>query len=194
MTKNFMEDSNLTREELEELYYEEINMFKEEVIDQEENFNKYRVQLQEVEFTTYMTDQEVRYSIKYALDLLELLRKRFIEDGITKEVLEKWEQEAELERKDKLTFLREWRMWDKLVDDTFRDLLIKIQECKRVGGAYAMLLALPKLKSAIYAVYEKIVEDFEDKTLQNIAGFFLVRAIMYMNSEAEEKNSQDSTH
>ena len=40
MAKDFMEDSNLTREELEELYYEEIDMFKEEVIDQEENFNK----------------------------------------------------------------------------------------------------------------------------------------------------------
>ena len=57
-------------------------------------------------------------------------------------------------------------------------------ECvQRVGGAWAMILARPMLINAICAVYEQLVDKFDDDEMYLISGFFLLRAIMKMRGE-----------
>jgi len=61
-------------------------------------------------------------------------------------------------------------------------LFAQIDMTRRVGGAYAIILANPGLISAICAVYEQLVDRFEDEEMYDLSGYFLLRAIMKMNS------------
>lgn len=61
-------------------------------------------------------------------------------------------------------------------------LIAQIDTTRRVGGAYAILISNPGLIGAICAVYEQLVDRFDDDEMYDLSGYFLLRAIMKMNS------------
>ena len=67
-------------------------------------------------------------------------------------------------------------------------ILHKVANMRRVGGAYWMLLSRPGLISAIYAVYDRIVDNFDDENIYIQSIYFLLRAIMKVRSEEIDKD------
>lgn len=136
-----------------------------------------------------MTDEEVRLSAEFAIDLLEEL-KRINNNGIKRNVYE--EIMGEMEREEESNIFRVIGIWNKISPEEMAKLFTKINMVRRVGGAYAILIANPRLISAICAVYEQLVDRFEDEEMYNLSGYFLLRAIMKMNSsECEDETEQE---
>ena len=79
-------------------------------------------------------------------------------------------------------------IWNSIKTEQLLELISKLDRVRRVGGAWAMLIANPCLISAIYAVYDRIVDSFDNDDLYMQSVFFLMRAVMQMNSdECEEE-------
>ena len=148
--------------------------------EMEENFYKYEVQLQNVRFLTYMSDEELESSITMTIDLLEEMKK-INNEGICEQELRKRVADIEENNEDKL--MRDLHTWNILCSEKMIDIIKNIDMVRRVGGAYAMLISNPCLKSAIYAVYERLVDNFNDMELYCQSAFFLLRAIMRMHSD-----------
>ena len=160
-----------------------VNDFRKEMV--ENDFYKYEVVLQNIRFITYMTDDDLRLSAGFAVDLLEEL-KNLNNNGLNRKVYEQILKEIEQEEESYV--FRVIRVWNRISTEELAKLIAKIDRMRRVGGAYAMLLANPVLISAICAVYEKLVDRFEDEEMYELSGYFLLRTIMKMNSnECEEE-------
>ena len=139
---------------------------------------KYEVVLQDIYFVTYMTDEEVKLSAQFTIDLLEEL-KEINNSGIDKK---KFEQLIETEEENN-EVMRTIKIWNIISTDRMHKLLAEIDRARRVGGAWALLIANPGLINAIWSIYEQIVDKFDDMELYEISGFFLLRAIMKMHSD-----------
>lgn len=152
----------------------------------EERFYKYEVQLQNIRFVTYMSDEELELSVKMTIDLLEEM-KVINNDGMVEQEFRK--KIADIEEHNEDEFMRELYIWNILCSQKIIEIIGKIDRVRRVGGAYAMLISNPGLKSAIHVVYERLVDNFDDVELYCQSAFFLLRAIMRMHSE-EIKDGQ----
>ena len=148
--------------------------------EMEEHFYKYEVQLQNIRFITYMSDEELELSIKMTIDLLEEM-KEINNEGLCEQELRKRVADIEENNEDKL--MRDLHTWNILCSEKITDLIKKLDVVRRVGGAYAMLISNPCLKSGIYVVYERLVDNFNDVELYCQSAFFLLRVIMRMHSE-----------
>lgn len=155
-----------------------VEQFRKE--EMEEHFYKYEVQLQNVRFITYMSDEELESSIKMTIDLLEEM-KEINNKGLCEQELRKRVADIEENNEDKL--MRDLHTWNILCSEKIVDIIRKLDVVRRVGGAYAMLISNPCLKSAIYVVYERLVDHFNDVELFCHSAFFLLRAIMRMHSD-----------
>ena len=51
-----------------------------------------------------------------------------------------------------------------------------------IGGAYASIIAHPQLIQTIIAVYDVLVDSFDDEHLYCTNAYFLLRGIMHINS------------
>ena len=51
-----------------------------------------------------------------------------------------------------------------------------------IGGAYASIIAHPQLIQTIIAVYDVLVDSFDDEHLYCTSAYFLLRGIMHINS------------
>ncbi|MBR5565667.1 MAG: hypothetical protein IKW08_05810 [Roseburia sp.] len=172
---------------VEEWYECIVRDFRKEIV--KDDFYRYEVIIQNIKFITYMTDEEVRLSAEFAIDLLEEL-KRINNNGIKRNVYE--EIMGEMEREEESNIFRVIGIWNKISTEEMAKLFTKINMARRVGGAYAILIANPGLISAICAVYEQLVDRFEDEEMYNLSGYFLLRAIMKMNSsECEDETEQE---
>lgn len=79
--------------------------------------------------------------------------------------------------------------WNKLETDRMEAIIVELDHVRRVGGTYALLLANPCLRSAIYAVFYRLADCFDDTDLYINSAYFMLRAIMKMNS-IERKASE----
>ena len=71
-------------------------------------------------------------------------------------------------------------------------LIAETDKVRRVGGAYAILLANPGLIGAICAAYEQLVDRFGEEEMYGLSGYFILRAIMRMYSnECEEEIEEE---
>jgi len=166
------------RKQLEIEWYESIiKDFRRERV--EDAYYKYDVVLQNIKFITYMTDIELKISAGFAVDLLETL-KDINNNGIDRQEYMGIIEEIENEHEENL--FRVIGIWNRICTESMKKLLTEIDEVRRVGGAWALLIANPGLISAICAVYEQLVDRFEDEELYNWGGYFLLRAIMKMHS------------
>ena len=80
----------------------------------------------------------------------------------------------------------------KISTETLDNLVDEIAEMRKVGGAYWMLMSYPTFRQALFAVYDVIVDRFEEKEERNwydISAFFLMRAIMRVRSEEIDREA-----
>lgn len=178
MEKRFEKVSTGFRKEIEEsLKATIIENFQKEMV--EGDFYKYEVQLQSIKFVTCMSNEELVKSIELTIDLLEEL-KNLNNGGVNAQILQ--EKIGNIETKHKAEFMKQFAIWNEIIKEKTLEIIGKIDEIRRVGGAYALLISNPCLKSAIYAVYERLVDNFDDEELYCQSAYFLVRAVMRMNS------------
>ena len=186
MNKKFEKLNNKLRSEIENgLQIAIVEQSRKEKI--EEHFYKYEVQLQNFRFITYMSDEELEQSIKLTIDLLEEM-KVINNDGMDKEEVRKKVTDIENNCEDE--FMRQLYMWNVLCSQEIIKIICELDVVRRVGGAYAMLISNPGLKSAIYAVYEVLVDRFDDEALYYQSAFFILRAIMRMHSKELEASER----
>lgn len=182
MEKQYEKTSNELRKEMsEDIKNVIIEQFQKEMI--EKDFYKYEVQLQSIKFVTYMSYDELEKSIELAIDLLEEM-KNVNNNGMNKQMLKEKIDNIEAEHQEEL--IRQFAVWDEICSERMNEIIAKIDIVRRVGGAYAMLISNPCLKSAIYAVYDRLVDNFDDENLYAQSVYFLVRAIMRMHSDEVE--------
>ena len=176
--KKYEKISDEMRKQKEEEYYEEIvGDFRREEI--EEGFHKYEVVLQDIKFVVGMTDEELRKAIGLAIDFLEEM-KEMNNNGLNKEALERVIEELGVNPEENITNML--KVWNKISTDKMTELIAEADQVTRVGGAWAMILANPGLVNAIYVVYERLVDNFDNEELYDLGGYFLLRGIMKMHS------------
>ena len=178
MEKSFEKVSVEFRKEIEEvLKMTIIENFQKEMV--EEDFYKYEVKLQSIKFVTYMSNEELEKSVELTIDLMEEL-KILNNDGMNAQILQEKITNIETQYEDEL--MRQIALWNEIFTERIHKIIGKINVIRRVGGAYAMLISNPCFKSAIYAVYERLVDNFDDEELYCQSAYFLVRAVMRMHS------------
>lgn len=172
-------DTTLTLEEKNEwiaVFFEKIvNDFQIDNSDAE--MKKYKVQLQHITFETYMSDDELRKSIAFAIDIIEEL-KMINKNGMTKEKFEIICNEKDERILSLLNIVKKH-----LCSQTINEIKDELYKIRRVGGAYAMLLSGPFLDQAIYSVYVHAVDNWEDENIYGSCIYFMIRAIMHMNCD-----------
>jgi len=154
-----------------------VDQFRQEMI--EEGFYLYKVVIQDVAFITSITDDELKRTAQLAIDILEEL-KEINNSGKDR----KWyEQFVETEREKNDEIREMFELWNELKTDRLHLLIAECESVQRVGGAWALIIAGPLIINAICAVYEQIVDRFDDTKMYLICGFFLLRAIMKMRGD-----------
>ena len=180
--KKFEPISGKDRKELEEKYYTTVvGAFRKDEI--EKDFHKYVVNLQDYKFITYMTDVELRLSIKLSVDLIEEL-KVINNNGLDKEAFEEVVSKIKMTEEEEIMAIL--GVYYEIATERMKEIVSEIDRVRRVGGAWAMLVANPGLKNTMYAVYEKIVDRFDDIEFYAHGGFFLLKAIMNMHGDKLE--------
>ena len=144
-----------------------------------DNYFKYKVELQGIEFITDMSIDEIAESAKLTVDILEEL-KTTNNSGLNKSELKRIEKEVKEADDSEVTQLL--GIWNRITTCELTELMYELDRVRRVDGAWAMLIANPCLVSAIYAVYDRMVDSFDDDKLYLISAYFLMRAVMRMNS------------
>ena len=179
MGKNFKKISAEFRKEIEEILKMTIlENFQKEMV--EEDFYRYEVQLQSIKFVTYMSNEELEKSIELTIDLLEEL-KNLNNGGLNARMLQEKVRNIETKHQDEL--MQQLAIWNEIFNEKIYEIIGRIDVIRRVGGAYAMLISNPCFNSAIYAVYERLVDNFDDEELYCHSAYFLVRAVMHMRSD-----------
>ena len=186
VSKQFEKIDEEKRNELDkELREHIVKFFQTE--EEKDGYYKYEVELQDIRFFTYMSDKELEKSSQLAIDLLEELKE--INNGgmVESEYREKVQEIEENEENEALRILK---TWDVLCSDKMRKIIAEIAYTRRVGGAYAMLISIPMLKNAYSAVYDRIVDAFDNEEWYWHSAFFLLRAIMMMHSDKIENEEE----
>lgn len=177
MKNKFEAISTEARKEIEEAFYKSIiEEFRKEMI--EEFYYRYEVVVHDTVFQTYMTDDELKKSIELTLDLIEEL-KEINNNGIDRKTLDKIEESIN----DSNRVSRTMAVYHEFCSDKMHLIIAELDVVRRVGGAYAMLIANPVLISGIYAVYDRLVDNFDDENLYLQSAYFLLRAVMKMHSD-----------
>ena len=167
--------------EIEEALIKAVNdEFRREEIA--ENYFKYIVELQGNRFITAMSVDEVEESARLTVDILEEL-KNINNSGINRAELERTEKEKNRNETEGGNVMQILGIWNCIKTDRLSEIISELDRVRRVGGAWALLLANPCLISAIYAVYDRIVDSFDDDELYLQSAYFLMRAVMKMHSD-----------
>ena len=73
--------------------------------------------------------------------------------------------------------------WNKLSNLRLKELISEADELCRVGGSYAFLVANPVLISTICAIYDRLVDNFDDLEIYIRSLYFLTRGLMKMHGD-----------
>ena len=135
--------------------------------------------IQDAAFTTEMTENEIKTSARLTIDILEEL-KNINNTGLNKEKFNTLLKQYTTENAGITGYLGIW-------DEVFRTekiqlIFSEIDRIKQVGGAYAAILAHPQLIQTIIAIYDVLVDSFDDEHLYCTSAYFLLRGIMRMRS------------
>lgn len=143
-----------------------------------EDYFEYVVVLQGQKYVTDMTLEEVRENARLAIKVLEEL-KSINNSGIDRDEWEKICKECE----ESTEAMRAIHSWNRIVTDNLNALLQELDSVNRVDGAWAMLIANPCYVSAVCAVYDRMVDSFDEDGLYLKSAYFLMRAAMKMRGE-----------
>lgn len=169
------------REQLEKLLYESIieEYRKTKISD---CYYQYKVILQKRKFLTDMTNQEMKDTVRLAIDVMEEL-KEINNNGLSKEKFENHLKKVGADSGKGWELMQVLNIWQFLATEQMKKIIAEVDKAQRVGGAWAMLLANPELESAILSVYKIIVDNFDDLKLYYHSTDFLIRAMMNMHGE-----------
>lgn len=182
---------------IEETYKKEIKdallaRFKKEFKSTEvdDGYSLYEVDIQHLHFRTFMNDEELSLSMDYAFEILEEL-KNINNYGTSKGKLVELEKiHRETYKPDDEEFsemMLPVSVYNKFATKDLEMTLIGVANLRRVGGAYWMLLSRPGLVSAIFAVFDRIIDNFDNDELYIQSIYFLFRAILKVRSEEIDK-------
>lgn len=170
------------RERLEKLLYKEIiGEYRETKISDE--YYQYKVILQNKKFMTDLTNQELKDTVHLAIDLMEEL-KDINNNGLNEEKFEENLKKVGADSGKGWELMQVLNIWQIFATEQIKKMIVEVDKAQRVGGAWAMLIANPQLKSAILSVYKIIVDNFDDSKLYYHSTDFLIRAMMNMHSQA----------
>lgn len=139
--------------------------------------NTYEVYARNLHFVCYYTDDEIERIAEQCLELLEELR-RINEEGYTKTEMEKVEEQVQ---KEKMDFLNPVRVYNSFYTQKTDDIIYRLGEITRVGGAYYMILSRPTFITGIYSVFNAIIDKFDDAELYFSSLYMLIRVAMHMH-------------
>ena len=135
--------------------------------------------IQDTSFITEITADELKVATKLVIDILEELKK-LNNTGLNKEKFKKLFKQYITEENNIKGY---FEFWDKAFrNEKMYYLFFEIDKIRRVGGAYAAIIAHPKLIQIIIAVYDVLVDSFDDENLYCTCAYFLLRGIMWINS------------
>lgn len=104
-----------------------------------------------------MSNEELEKSVELTIDLREEL-KNLNNGGMNAQMLQEKITNNETQYQDEL--MRQLAIWNEIFTERIHEIIGKIDVIRRVGGAYAMLISNLCFKSAIYAVYKRLVDNF----------------------------------
>lgn len=129
--------------EIEEVLIKAVNdQFRKEKIS--ENYFKYEVVLQGNKFIAAMSVDEVAESAKLTVDILEEL-KNINNSGINRDELKRIEKQEDRHETDGDNVMQILGIWNSIKTEQLLELISKLDRVRRVGGAWAMLIANPCL-------------------------------------------------
>lgn len=154
-------------------------------------YKEYIVPLQGHKFRMLMNQEELNASIEYTIYILEEL-KQINENGVSRNTLLKLNGEMKEKYQEWGTGFHSVMILKKVQTDRLVMLMEEIEAICKVGGAYQMLLAHPSFASAVYAVFEHLIDAFDDEELYLQSAFFLLRAIFKINSDEIFDSEEES--
>ena len=192
--KKFEPISKEEREGLEEALVTAVKeQFQKEMVEDE--YYQFDVELQSIKFRTYMTNKELKQVASYTVDILEEM-KTINNNGVSRAKFEEIKESVPKKFEGNHEMLRQVchavEVMKKISTETLDSLVEEIAELRKVGGAYWMLMSHPTFRQALFAVYDVIVDRFEEKEERNwydISAFFLMRAIMRVRSEEIDREA-----
>lgn len=184
-TKSYDRITCYFRQKLEEKVFHTV---KEKCLvknsNNEEGYFLYHVKLQNLDFYCDYSDDELQHMISTCTDILEVLKQR-ANAGETKESLadikkriEERNQDLSPEHRDHLNGIGYAR---EVSSDECETLIYLLGVYTRVGGAYAMLLAYPRMRQANAIIFETFIDRFDDTGVYYTSLYFLTRAAMGMH-------------
>ena len=170
----------------EEIVTAVIEQFQKEEI--EEEYYRYDVFLQNIRFRTQMSHKQLALAAAYTVDIMEEL-KNINNNGVNRNKFEEIKKSAENNINSKYgelcTLWQELEALRQISTKKLDELVEEIAEFRKVGGAYWIIMSKPFLLQALYAVYEVIVDHFDDTEERNwydTSAMFIMRAIMRVRS------------
>lgn len=190
--KKFEPISKEEREAVEEAVVIAVKeQFQKEKVEDE--YYQYDVILQNIQFRTYMSHEELEQAATYAVDILEEM-KSINNKGVNRIKFEEIKENADKKINSKDGKLgpiwQDIEVMHQIRTKNLDRLVAEIAEFRRVGGAYWLLMSQPCFLQALYAVYDVIVDRFdevEESNWYDRSAFFLMRAIMRVRSEGFDK-------
>ena len=168
------------RAEIEDDLYNQ--MLKDSWEERKEKHEEYLVcycTVQNTSFVSGITTDELKVATKLVIDILEELKK-LNNAGLNKEKFKKLFKQY-ITKEDDIDGY--FKLWDKAFNvEKLYYLFFVADKIRRVGGAYAAIIAHPKLTQLIIAVYDVLVDSFDDEDLYWTCAYFLLRGIMWINS------------
>jgi len=172
------------RNDLEQELYEAIkSQFQKEEL--EDGYYLYEVKLQDAVFITSMRDDQLRTASQYAIDILEEF-KRINNSGMNRVKFNSLVEEVKKSSQNDsdISYIMEpIEVMDSIATERLRELKLNIARLCKVGGAYWVLISNPCFVSALFAVFESIIGNFNNEDHYRISAYFLLRAIMNIRSK-----------
>ena len=150
--------------------------------ERKEKNGKYLVcycKIQDTSFVTEITVDELKLATRLTIDILEELKK-INNAWLNKEKFDKLFNQYITEQSSIAGYFRLWS--EAFRSEKIQHIFFEIDQIRKVGGAYASIIAHPQLIQTIIAVYDVLVDSFDDEHLYCTSAYFLLRGIMHINS------------
>ena len=133
----------------------------------------------QIKFTTYMSEDEVRMTCKYAVDIIEELML-INNSGLTKEQYKLIYDRNKI-MESEYDNLKE--IWNRIKTERLEKIMTELIEFRGISDLSAYTISLPYLRSIIINMYDRIVDRFDDKDMFYLVVSYIARGIMRMGEE-----------
>lgn len=172
------------RNDLAEILY--LALERDAKTDQVENgYDVYVVPLQGKWYRTLMTEEEVKAAIEFTIDILEEFRV-INSNGINGEEWRRRRSEAGNGS------FKAGKIINDIATERLSEIIDDVADLCSVGGAYWLVMAYPVFASALFAVFDRIVDMFDNEERYNQCAYFLLRAMLKIHSDEVDKPVEEA--